>query len=609
MVRLATGILIFSKRKGGAERSVLDLCTSLANEGHEVHVYTEQWDEQDQGVHFHRIKTVPFPKSLRLLSFAIRATRAIEKGGYDLTLGVGNTLRADILQPRGGVHWAWFWRSLKAYDSPFIYGLKLLGRILSPKQWVGAWVEGAPYRSRNLSYIIAISDMIKQDMVHWYKIPEERIVVDYTRVDLERFHPRNRQYRGEIRRKHALGEEFVILFVSNNYKMKGLGYLIKALAKLKREGCPPFRLLVLGKDRQGPFTRLAKRAGVSEEVVFVGSTEEPEKYYGAADLLVHPTFYDACSRVVLEAMASGLPVITTESNGASGMVTDGREGFVIEDPRDIETFSKRIAFFWDEERRREVSSRCRNRIERYIAERDYPSIGDLLQRYIDKKEKRSGRGPSGVRMNVKLEEPFSWSSFYSYRLEIRKRYRTVYHLKLKKKLRDVVIEELKDGDKVLDVGAHDRSIGEKLKAKLPSVIYKSMDIDRAQAHDFYSFEEISESFHMILLSEVIEHLEFGEGISLLGRLHRLLDSGGKLILSTPNLHHPNRYWDSDHKTPYRYDEIGGALLSVGFEVDKMYRIYNDQFFKKIFRIYVASFLHQYLDIDFAKSIVVVAVKR
>lgn len=192
---------------------------------------------------------------------------------------------------------------------------------------------------------------------------------------------------------------------------------------------------------------------------------------------------------------------------------------------------------------------------------------------------------------------------------MRDQYQTVYHLKLKKKLWDVVIEELKGGDKILDVGAHDRAIGEKMMAKFSSVIYKSMDIDRAQSHDYYSFEEIAESFNMILLSEVIEHLEFREGISLLKKLFELLNRGGKIILSTPNIHHPNCYWrDSNHKTPYRYDEIGGALLSVGFRVDKIYRIYNDQFFRKLFRIYVASYLHQYLDIDFAKSIVVVAVK-
>lgn len=208
----------------------------------------------------------------------------------------------------------------------------------------------------------------------------------------------------------------------------------------------------------------------------------------------------------------------------------------------------------------------------------------------------------------KLEDTFSWSIFYSFRKEIRSKYSSIYNIKIKKKLRDIIVEELKDGDKVLDVGASNRSLGDKIILRCPSITYKTMDIDRTQPHDYYSLDEISETYDIVILSEVIEHLEFKEGISMLRRLLELLSSGGKIIVSTPNLYHPNRYWVSDHKTPYRYDEIGGALLSVGFKVDKIYRIYNDQFLKRVFRIYVASHLHRYLDVDFAKSIVVVAQK-
>ena len=207
------------------------------------------------------------------------------------------------------------------------------------------------------------------------------------------------------------------------------------------------------------------------------------------------------------------------------------------------------------------------------------------------------------------EQGFSWSEFYSYRKKIREDYPSVFGLTIKKKILDVVTEELKNGDKILDVGASDRSLGEKIIGRLPSVVYKSMDIDKAQDHDYYSLDDVAESFDMIILAEVIEHLDFQSGISMLLKLLSLLNSRGKLIVSTPNLFHPNRYWDSDHKTPYRYDEISGALLSVGYRVDKIYRIYNDQFLRKLFRLYVASPLHKYLDVDFAKSIIVVASKK
>jgi len=373
-IRFAIGLRDFSRKKGGAERYLVDLCTRMASEGHEVHVYTEHHDEEDPRIIFHPIKTIPFPRSIRLLSFAIRATRATDKGDYDIILGVGNTLKADILQPHGGVHWAWFWRSLRAYENPVLRMMKLLGRIFSLKQWVSGWVEDAPYRARGLRAIIAISDMVKKDMMRWYRVPEERIHVIYNGVDLERFHPRNRRYRQEIRSRHAIGDEFVLLFVSNNFRMKGLVSLIRALAEMKKENSSPFRLLVLGRDRQESYSSLAREMGISKEVIFAGSTQEPEKYYGASDILVHPTFYDACSLTVLEALASGLPVITTASNGASGVLRHGEEGWVVGDLDGGEELKRGIAYFLDEKRRGKASTRAREKAEIYSEKANFDRV-------------------------------------------------------------------------------------------------------------------------------------------------------------------------------------------------------------------------------------------
>ena len=378
-IRFATAILDFSRKRGGAERYLVDLCSRLAEENFEVHVYVERSDEEDKGICLHRVRTIRFPKSLRLLSFAVRATRAIESGNYDISLGVGNTLKADVLQPHGGVHWVWFWRSLGAYHHPFLWVIKFLGRVLSPKQWIQGYIENAPYKKRPFCKIIAISDMVKQDIMQWYRIPENQIEIVYNGVDLERFHPRNRRYREDIRRRHGIGEEFVILFVSNNFRMKGLGYLIKALAEIKKSNPSPYKCLVLGRDRKTPYVRLAEKFGISREVIFAGSTDEPEKYYGAADLLVHPTFYDACSLTVLEAIASGLPVITTSSNGASGVMTQSFGGFILSDPRDEKTLSQKISFFLNPEVRGEVSIAVRKLAECYSLEKNWIAMKDILE--------------------------------------------------------------------------------------------------------------------------------------------------------------------------------------------------------------------------------------
>ncbi len=385
-IRFATAIPDLSRKKGGAQRYLVDLCGWMAKENFEVHVYAEHWDAGESEINFHKVKTIPFPKSLRLLSFALRATKEMEKGNYDVTLGVGNTLRADVLQPHGGVHWAWFWRSLRVHENPFLWMIKFLIRVFSPKQWISGYIGDAPYKGKTFHKIVAISDMVKRDIIRWYGIPEEKIDVVYNGVDIERFHPRNGQYRAEIRKRHGLDEEVVLLFVSNNFSMKGLGILMEVLADLKRESVFPFRLLILGRDRKNSYLRLTKKLGISEEIVFIGSTEEIEKYYGAADLLVHPSFYDACSLTVLEALASGLCVITTSSNGASGIITQGKEGFILSNPRNRQTLKQQISSHFDKETRRRTSAAARHLAEHYSLEKNYRAMRDIFQKHASGRE-------------------------------------------------------------------------------------------------------------------------------------------------------------------------------------------------------------------------------
>lgn len=201
----------------------------------------------------------------------------------------------------------------------------------------------------------------------------------------------------------------------------------------------------------------------------------------------------------------------------------------------------------------------------------------------------------------------SWSTLYKTRREIQRRFPDFWDLKVRKKHIEVVMEEVRDGDSILDIGSSTRELRNRLITECGrKVTYKSMDIDRETKQDYYSLNEIRERFNVIFLFEVIEHLTFEDGIHLLNAIHQLLLPGGKLIMTTPNAFHPNRYWEYSHKVTYRYDEIGGILISLGFRVKSIFRIYNDAFFRRLFRIWVAASLHKYLCIDFAKSILVVA---
>jgi UDP-glucose:(heptosyl)LPS alpha-1,3-glucosyltransferase len=376
-MKIALGIREFLPEKGGAERYCYDLMNFLVKEGVDAHVYSSAFPERDRRLRFRKVPVIPHPKSLHVLSFAVNCRRMMREEQFDCIMGIGDTLYADLLQPHGGVHWKWFWRGIDGYRKPVPWIFKLLGRVLSPKQWAKGFIENAPYAKAKK--IIAISEMVHRDIVDYYGIPADRMIVIYNGVDIERFHPCNRRYREEVRSRHGLSsEDVLLLFVSHNFRLKGLRYLIQAIPLLKGKKAG-IKLLVIGRDRAGPYRRLAKKVGCADDVLFAGGVKDLERYYAGADILVHPTFYDPCSLVVLEALASGLPVITTRRNGAGGIIEDGLEGFVLDDPRNVETLAEAIAHLSDPVRLKDASVAARALAEKYSQERSYQAMLEAIK--------------------------------------------------------------------------------------------------------------------------------------------------------------------------------------------------------------------------------------
>jgi UDP-glucose:(heptosyl)LPS alpha-1,3-glucosyltransferase len=161
-------------------------------------------------------------------------------------------------------------------------------------------------------------------------------------------------------------KSIILLFAGNNYRLKGLEPLLHALVSLKQWfPSQPLQLLIAGRGQSDRYSRIARRLGVSDCTLFLGSVKEMERYYAATDIYVHPTFYDSCSLTVLEALASGLPVITSRFNGAADAIISNEGGKVIKDPADVDELANSIAFYFDEERRNEARVVARRWMEMY----------------------------------------------------------------------------------------------------------------------------------------------------------------------------------------------------------------------------------------------------
>jgi UDP-glucose:(heptosyl)LPS alpha-1,3-glucosyltransferase len=184
--------------------------------------------------------------------------------------------------------------------------------------------------------------MVKADLMRTYRVPESAICVIPDGVDTLRFHPGLRGgHRAAVRAAFGIPPEApCVLFVGNGFRRKGLDILIQALARLAD---PAWHLLVVGGDPEAPrYKALADRAGLAGRAVFAGAQAEPERFYGAADLLALPAVQEAFGNVVLEAMACGLPVVVSRGAGSAGLLRNGLETGLLEDPRNPDELARRI---------------------------------------------------------------------------------------------------------------------------------------------------------------------------------------------------------------------------------------------------------------------------
>ena len=176
------------------------------------------------------------------------------------------------------------------------------------------------------------------------KCRPEKIKVVYNAIDTNRFDLKDQEAtRNEVRQALGILQTTpVLLFVGSGFKRKGLPSAIRALARVDSEA----RLIVIGKDRISPYRALAKKEGVEKRVIFLGPLADVEQYYCASDLFVFPTIYEPFGNVCLEAMAAGIPLVTSRICGGSEVLDEGKNGYIIDDPTDPIEIAHKIRVDW-----------------------------------------------------------------------------------------------------------------------------------------------------------------------------------------------------------------------------------------------------------------------
>ena len=365
---------------GGCATYIADLARRLVRDGHEVHLYAGDWDAQalPNGLRCHRLSLPRGPRFLRPWAFGAACIQALKRANHDVSIGFDKTLGTDIVYPQGGLHAASFEHNLRKHRTPFVRWAASIIKSLDLAHWSFARLEQQQYLGPNRPVVIAISDMVRRHFQMYYGIDPEELRLVHAAIDPARFRDHDRaRRRHDWRRQCGIApDETVALFVGVNYALKGLDPLLRALPRVPRQ--QPLRLLVVGHANHGRYRRLARRLGVEQRVCFAGPVRDVKQCYFAADFLVHPTFYDPCSLVALEALACGLPVITSRYNGATELFGP-RDGYVVDDPHDHERLAWCITQLLDPIRRQSCAASANLAAARWTFERHYRQILPIFE--------------------------------------------------------------------------------------------------------------------------------------------------------------------------------------------------------------------------------------
>lgn len=333
---------------GGAELYLQRLLGGLVAQGHEPHLFAAAWDATQDGVNFHRV-TTSGSRATRPVQFAqaIRAELAREQ--FDCVFSLERTSPQDIYRAGDGLHRVWLERRRQFapwWKKPLV-GLGAFHRNLLA-------LEAQTFDPANTQHIIVNSDMVRREILEHFPFPAERIHLVRNGVDVARFRSGR---RAETRARFGVAEdEFLLLFVGSGWERKGLRFLLEALPLLTGK---KISLLVVGKGKAS--------VPASARVIFTGPMREVENAYAAADLFVTLPTYEPSANVVPEALAAGLPVVTSAYNGAAEVIQEDVTGTVLREFWQPELVAATIQK-WAERRRRVTVDQSALSLDRNVTE-------------------------------------------------------------------------------------------------------------------------------------------------------------------------------------------------------------------------------------------------
>lgn len=382
-MKIAIVILHADPARGGAERYTVDLAHALIKRGHEVTLLASSFAdltratgplprerEPDspspsmlgEGPHRIQLAATGFTRSQRYKHFLDSLDAHLSASAYDIIHAMLPVRQCDLYHPHAGM----------AIDALRQKSWMMRMQNRMNRRGTFAQVEWKLLTSPNGPTVLALSEYVQASIKGAYpQLPPDRLETLFNAVDLERFSP------------HPAAESSGRgLMVAQDFARKGLEVTIRALAH-----APNVTLTVIGKEDPTPWRNLARSLAVSDRLTFAGPQTDVRPFYRDADFFVLPTKHDPCSLVVLEALAMGLPVISTKFNGACEIMEQGRHGFIMNDPNNIGQLAEALRELCGPATRTRMSAACLELRPRLSYEHHLDQLLRIYQRARHRRER------------------------------------------------------------------------------------------------------------------------------------------------------------------------------------------------------------------------------
>lgn len=318
---------------GGMQRDFLRIAKACLARGHTIDVYTTSWEgEELPNLALHIVPIKGWQNHTRIARFTQEWQKLVAQKTYDLIVGFNKMPGLDV----------YF-----AADCCFQMHPKNQRRFLHqflPRYRSLLANERAVFAPPSSTNILLLAKKQQQEFMQCYQTPIERFHYLPPGIDKDRVAPLNAYaIRDVIRQEWGIEDtDNLLLMIGSGFKTKGLDRILLGIHSLPPITKRRTKLFVIGKDQQKPFLRLAKKLKITDNVVFLGGRHDVPNFLLAANLLVHPAYQENTGTVLLEALAAGLPVVTTDVCGYAEYIKQANAGVVLASPFKQQDFNQAL---------------------------------------------------------------------------------------------------------------------------------------------------------------------------------------------------------------------------------------------------------------------------